>query len=105
MLYKTGPVRGQGPLLAALERPSAISIPDMDLFLFEDAADFGCKLVEQHPNCFVIQVAGIERQHFTGKDCYWFTGHCQVEALQQDWVESGPVSCRDGRGAPLRCRF
>ena len=45
----------------------------MDFFLFEGAADFGCKLVEQHPNRFVVQVAGIERQHFAGKDCYRFT--------------------------------
>ena len=45
----------------------------MDFFLFEGAADFGCKLVEQHPNRFVVQVADVERQHFTGKDCYRFT--------------------------------
>ena len=44
----------------------------MDFFLFEGVADFGCKLVEQHPNRFVVQVAGIERQHFAGKDCYGF---------------------------------
>src|SRR5258708_30932760 len=44
----------------------------MDFFLFEGAADFGCELIEQRTNRVVVQVAGIERQHFAGEDRHWF---------------------------------
>ncbi|MEA3073506.1 MAG: hypothetical protein QOD29_4952 [Alphaproteobacteria bacterium] len=32
-------------------------------------------------------------------------GTVKLRHYSKDWVESGSVSCRDGRGAPLRYRF
>ena len=32
-------------------------------------------------------------------------GTVKLRHYGKDWVQSGSVSCRDGRGAPLRCRF
>ena len=40
----------------------------MDLFLFEDLADFGCEFVEQYPNRVVVDIGCIERQDLAGKD-------------------------------------
>src|SRR5438874_1445795 len=45
-----------------------IAIRDVDLFLFEDPADFGCEVVEQYPNRVIVYIGGIVRQHLAGKD-------------------------------------
>jgi hypothetical protein len=51
-----------------LQRPSPIPIADIDFLLFEDAADFRCKFIQHCPNCVIVQIAGVQRQHLTRKD-------------------------------------
>ena len=40
----------------------------MNLFLLEDAPDFGSELVEQYLNRVIIDISGIVWQHLTGEN-------------------------------------
>jgi hypothetical protein len=58
--------------LLALQSPSLITISDVNLLLFKDAANFRCKLIEQRSNRVIVQIARVERQHLASKNCNWF---------------------------------
>ena len=67
--------RDIGPVLTAtgflMSKPDH-DISDVDLLLFEDAADFRCQLIEKRSDRVVVQIAGVERQNLTSEDCNGF---------------------------------
>ena len=55
-----------------LQRPSSITISDINLLLFKDAANLRCKFIEQRSNRVIVQIARVEREHLASKNCNWF---------------------------------
>ena len=59
------------PEFQALQNPSSITISDVNLLLFKDAANLRCKLIEQRSNRVIVQIARVEWQHLTSEYCNW----------------------------------
>lgn len=60
------------PELQPLQNPSSITISDVNLLLFKDAANFRCKLIEQRSNRVIVQIARAARKHLASEYCNWF---------------------------------